>query len=72
MLRWALIFLLIAGAASVLGYGRVASGAMAVGQFLLIVFFGSLIGATVSVLIQRWLSQRIRRRRTSTTHLRDG
>jgi uncharacterized membrane protein YtjA (UPF0391 family) len=66
MLRWAIIALTIALIAAALGYVRVARGAAAVGEFLLIVFVTSLIGALMIALTQWWASRRDDRQKNAT------
>jgi uncharacterized membrane protein YtjA (UPF0391 family) len=53
MLRWALLFLVVAATASLPGYYGVASGALAIAQFLLILFVALLVITVVVTWAQR-------------------
>jgi hypothetical protein len=69
MSRWVLLTFTIAVFAAAFGHGRVARGAVAPGEFLLIFLLGSLVGAALIVAPQGWVRQRRQRRRAPTRRM---
>ncbi len=54
MLKWAIIFFVIALIAALFGFGRIAAGAAAIGRFLFFLFVVLLVIALIAGIFVGW------------------